>query len=106
MKLYFKTEDPERLKVNIIEFIESKELLTWSIVKSDGVKYLKHTKQWGKKGVIKLIIDQKTGHVVSEVLKFKNVTDEVKDFQGYYLGRFCELMLVNFFERFSRIDKK
>ena len=36
---------------------------------------------------------------------FQNVTQEVEDFEGYYLGRFCELIFVNFANEFSEIIK-
>lgn len=106
MKLYFKTQNPNSLKKEIINSIENKELLTWSIVQNDDIKYLKHTKQWGEKGVIKLVVDSQNGYLISEVFRFKDVTDEIKDFEGYYLGRFCELIFVNFPEEFIKIEKK
>lgn len=106
MRLYFKTTNPINLRNNIIDSIENGDFLTWEILESDGIKYLKHTKQWGEKGLIHLTIDTQNNYLITEVLKFKNSTDEVKDFEGYYLGRFCELMFVNYANRFSSIDKK
>lgn len=105
MKLLFKTTNAETLKSAIIKKIEDGELKTWSIVTSENVKYLKHTQQWGEKGVISLEANNTTGNLTAEVLKFQNVTEEVKDFEGYYLGRFCELIFVNFPGRFTSIGK-
>ena len=105
MDLYFETTAPTSLKNDIISSIEDGELRTWSILERDGIKYLKHTKQWGEKGVIKLEIDSNKKYLISKVLKFKNTNDEVKDFEGYYLGRFCELIFVNFPSRFTKIEK-
>lgn len=105
MKLLFKTANPEVLKSAIIKKIEDAELKTWSILESDGVKYLKHTQQWGEKGVILLTKDIAKGGVVVEVLKFTNVTEELKDFEGYYYGRFCEIIFVNFPGRFTSIER-
>lgn len=92
MKLLFKAANPEALTSAIIKKIEDTELKTWSILESDGVKYLKHTKQWGEKGVILLTADIAKGGLVVEVLKFLSVSEELKDFEGYYYGRFCEII--------------
>ena len=97
MDLYFETTAPTSLKNDIISSIEDGELRTWSILERDGIKYLKHTK---------LEIDSNKKYLISKVLKFKNTNDEVKDFEGYYLGRFCELIFVNFPSRFTKIEKK
>lgn len=105
MKLLFKTTNPEALKADIIKIIEDEKLKTWSINDRDGVKYLKHTQQWGDKGVIKLTVDKIKGGLIAEVLRFKGVTEEVKDFEGYYYGRFCEIVFVNFPMRFTSIDR-
>ncbi|WP_312923217.1 hypothetical protein [Empedobacter brevis] len=106
MKLYFKTSNPNNLRKDIIDSIEDDERKTWSILESEGIKYLKHTQQWGEKGVIELTIDPHNNYLITEVLKFKNSNDEVKDFEGYYLGRFCELIFVNYANRFTSIEKK
>jgi hypothetical protein len=34
----------------------------------------------------------------------KTGTEEIADIEGYYLGRFCELMFVNFLGRFTSIE--
>lgn len=105
MKLLFKTTNAETLRSSIIKMIEDEELKTWSVMTSENVKYLKHTQQWGEKGVISLEANNTKGHLAVIVLKFKNVTEDVKDFEGYYLGRFCELIFVNFPGKFTSIDR-
>ena len=67
---------------------------------------MRHTKHWGEKGVIKLSINDMKTHLVVEVLKFKETKEDVKSFEGYYLGRFCEIIFVNFPNRYSVIEKK
>ncbi len=106
MKLLFKTTNAETLKAAIFKMIEDNELKTWSITTSESVKYLKHTQQWGDKGVILLTANNTKGHLSAEVLKFKSITEDVKDFEGYYLGRFCEIIFVNFPGRFTSIEKE
>ena len=105
MKLLFKTTNPESLEADIIEMIEAGKLQTWTIQTSESIKYLKHTWQWGEKGVIQLTASSTLGHLKVEVLKFKSTTEAVKDFEGYYLGRFCELIFLNFPDRFTSIGK-
>ena len=105
MKLLFKTTNPTKLKEDILNLIEDEDLKTWSIVVSESKKYIKHTQQWGDKGVVKIEVDSTNGQLIIQVLKFQNVTQEVKDFEGYYLGRFCELIFVNFANEFSEIIK-
>ncbi len=51
-------------------------------------------------------IDIEGKQLIVKVLKFNNVTEEVKDFEGYYLGRFCEIIFVNFPIFFSSIIRQ
>lgn len=106
MKLLFKTTNPTNLKTDIIKLIEDNDLKTWGIHESDSTKYIKHTQQWGDKGVIKMAVDTPNSLLIVEVLKFKNTTEDVKDFEGYYLGRFCEIIFVNFPNNFSSIIRE
>ena len=106
MKLLFKTSNAETFRSAIIKMIEDKDLKTWTITTSENVKYLKHTQQWGDKGVVQLKADNTKGYLSVEVLRFKGVTDDIKDFEGYYLGRFCEIIFVNFPGRFTSIEKE
>ncbi|MET4142053.1 hypothetical protein [Pedobacter sp. UYP1] len=105
MKLVFKSPNPDKLKSDIIKKTEDGELKTWTIYESDGVKYLKHTQQWGDKGVIQLTVDKVRVGMIVEVLRFEKIKEEVKDFEGYYYGRFCEIIFVNFPFRFTSIDR-
>lgn len=106
MKLLFKTTSPTKLKTDIFKLIEDEELKTWDLIESDNVKYIKHIKQWGEKGVIEMEVDSANNQLIVKVLKFKNTTEEVKDFEGYYLGRFCEIIFVNFSNNFTSIVKQ
>ena len=105
MKLLFKNTNPTKLKADILKLAESDELKTWTKVEYEYKKYIKHTPQWGDKGVVNLEVDTTNGQLIVQVLKFQNVTQEVEDFEGYYLGRFCELIFVNFANEFSEIIK-
>lgn len=105
MTLKFKTSNATNFKNEIIKLINDGRLSTWEILIIDGTEYLKHTGQWGQKGVIKLTKDNNNEYLTSQVFKFDSYTGEVKDFEGYYLGRFCELIFVNFPKNFSSIEK-
>lgn len=106
MKLLFKTTNPINLKNIIITLIEDEELKTWTIHENLKGKYLKHTGQWGAKGVIKLTPNDISKVLEVKVVKFKNIEENVQDFEGYYLGRFCELVFVNFPNKFTSIEKE
>ncbi|MDD3323449.1 MAG: hypothetical protein PHS59_18590 [Paludibacter sp.] len=106
MKLELITSNANSLKKDIISLIEDEELQTWEIHPDTNDKYLKHTGQWGEKGVIKLKSDITNKKLEVQVLKFKRTEESLEEFEGYYLGRFCELIFVNFENRFNSIDKK
>lgn len=106
MKLEFNTSKPSSLKNEIIKMIEDGELQTWKIFIYEKIKYLKHIGQWGEKGVIELTPHQIFDKLEVQVLKFEKTEDELEDFEGYYYGRFCEIVFVNFPDRFTSIDKK
>lgn len=106
MKLHFKTANPNKLKSDILKLIEDEDLKTWQINESNGAEYIKHTQQWGDKGVIQMVTDNPNNQLTVDVLKFKNTTEAVKDFEGYYLGRFCEIIFVNFQNNFTSIVKE
>ncbi|WP_025144292.1 hypothetical protein [Pedobacter jeongneungensis] len=105
MKLRIKTANPGGLKQAIIKMIKDGKLNTWTILSHDGVEYLRHTQQWGDKGVIKLTENKFAAALEVEVVKIEGVKEEVKDFEGYYFGRFCEIIFVNFKDQFTAIEK-
>lgn len=53
-----------------------------------------------------MVTDNPNNQLTVDVLKFKNTTETVKDFEGYYLGRFCEIIFVNFQNNFTSIVKE
>jgi hypothetical protein len=105
MILQFKTTTPSKLKSDIIKAIEDETLETWSIHQSGNTKYIKHTPQWGKKGVIEMTPDAENNQLIIKVRKFETTKEALKDFEGYYLGRFCEIIFVNFQNNFTSIIK-
>ena len=106
MKLIFSTPNPKNLKSAIISLIKNGDKKTWEIYMENKIEYLKHVQQWGDKGVIDLTDNDSRKQLIVEVLKFKDVKEDLKDFEGYYLGRFCEIIFVNFPDNFSKIEKE
>lgn len=106
MELIFKTTNPNKLNLAILSLIDGGKLKTWEILEDEGIKYIKHTKQWGEKGVIQMEIDDEKQKLIVRVLKFDGIAENVKDFEGYYLGRFCEIIFVNFPNNFSSIIRQ
>lgn len=104
MQLVFNTVDPFSLKNDIIELIEEGELRTWEIEQPLREKYLKHIGQWSEKGVIKITPNTTHRTLTVIVIKRPNVNENLEDFEGYYLGRFCELIFKNFPNRFTSIE--
>ena len=103
MKLSFNAANSNILKNDIIKLIEDGELKTWEIFTQSNIKYLRHIGQWGDKGVIELTPNNNNTILVAKVLGFKDAT--IEDFEGYYYGRFCELIFVKFQDRYTSIGK-
>ncbi len=103
MELTIITSDAQKIHDEIIKLVESGELKTWKIHLHQKVKYLKHTEQWGKKGVIKLS-QQRNNKLLVTVLKYTDSTDALRDFEGYYYGRFVEILFVQFQAEFTAIE--
>ena len=103
MELNIITLDPQKLYDEIIKLVESGKLETWEIHLHQEIKYLKHTDQWGKKGVIRLST-QRYNKLLVTVVKFTNSTDELSEFEGYYYGRFVEILFVYFKTKFTAIE--
>lgn len=107
MTLIFNTTNASTLRSDILKLINNKDLKTWTIYE-EHTNYvrIKHTDQWGDKGVINMTINATNNQLIVKVQKFDTTKEEVKDFEGYYLGRFCEVIFVNFPSRFSSINKE
>lgn len=104
MELNIITSDPQKLHDEIIKLVESGELKTWKIHTHKGVKYLKHTVQWGEKGVISLSPQRNNKKLLVTVLKYTVSTDELSDFEGYYYGRFVEILFVYLQTKITAIE--
>ena len=105
MELLFKTHVPNKLKTSVLTLIDEGHLKTWEIDKTDDNKHIKHTQQWGDKGVIEMEVDSKEKQLIVRVIPYDNTIGNVEDFEGYYLGRFCEIIFVNFPNSFTAINK-
>jgi len=105
MKLHFIVSRANGLKDKIIKMIINGELENWDIYINKKYKYLIHNSHCGDKGVIKLRSIEENTKLEVKVLPFDGFESNLSDFEGYYYGRFCELIFVNFSNRFSSIIK-
>lgn len=53
-----------------------------------------------------MVVDNPNNHLIVKVLKFNNITENIQYFEGYYLGRFTEIIFVNNPNNFSSIVKE
>jgi hypothetical protein len=106
MELLFKTGTPIKLKKLILNSIEEGDIKTWEIDKSDNKKHIFHTSQWREKGVIEMEVDSVKKQLIVRIIPYDEFKDILKDFEGYYLGRFCEIIFVNFPNLFNSIEKQ
>lgn len=105
MKLLLESANPENLKNAIIKRIKEGQQETWNILEHDKIQYLRHTGNVGNKGVVKLSVNIFKNSLVAEIVKFEGIEDNLGDFEGYILGRFCEIIFVNFRDEFTSIKK-
>ena len=105
MELRFITKTPINLKTSILKLIEVGDLKTWKIDTSDDKQHIFHTSQWGEKGVIEMEVDTIQKQLLARVIPYHHSVEIIQDFEGYYLGRFCEILFVNFPNSFISILK-
>ena len=105
MKLLLECKRPDDLKARIIKRVEEGKQETWKILIHENIKYLQHIGQWAEKGVVSLTNNFIPIGLAVEVLPFKNVKESNSDFEGYLLGRFFEIIFVNYSDEFTSIKK-
>lgn len=105
MKLLFESANPENWKNAIIKRSKEGQQETWNILEHNRIQYLRHTGNVGNKGVVQLSINTLNNTLIAEIVKFEGIEDNVEDFEGYILGRFCEIVFVNFNDEFTNIKK-
>lgn len=102
-RLKVTTDIGELLKAEILAFVRDHKANTW-IIHHEHKDYLKHLKHWGEKGVIGLSTrtdEPETLYI--DVIRFNRVEQDLDEFAGFYLGRFCELLFMYFPDRISAI---
>ena len=80
------------------------ELRTWELVKSkEGEIYYTHTPgDWNGKAIIGRQAND--GNVTFTITHWSNVPKPSLDVEGYYFGRFTEVLLVHFRAYFTRLE--
>lgn len=106
MKIIAFTNQPTALKNSINKKINDNELKTWEIVKNNENEVLySHTPdQWKEKAMPKpYIYDNR----VVFIIKWWNQNEDPDEAtKGYILGRFVEILMVHFREKFTHLEIK
>lgn len=98
MKLIIDTQDPIRLKEQIISDVENGNLLTWELRtnKLDD-KLLTHSgEQWADKVLLRLTPSPEACELLVEPRHWREVPNPSKEEIGTVLGRFCERLFVQY----------
>lgn len=105
MKIIAFTDNPSVLISLINKKISDKELKTWEIVKSskDDVLYSHIPEQWKEKAMPKPVI---YNGKVEFIMRWWNDDEPDEATKGYILGRFVELLMVHFNDKFSYLEIK
>jgi hypothetical protein len=104
MRIEIYTKTGESLIRQIFSAIENEDVKTWVIKKNkDGDKFLTHKpEQWCDKALFGLkATDDK---VTISLHWWEKIGEPADDIKGYYIGRFTELLLVNFKEKFTKFE--
>ncbi len=100
MKIIAYTDNPTGLKNAIDEKIIDNELKTWEIVKNikKEVLYNHNREQWNEKAMPKPYI---YNNRIEFIIKWWNKNEEPDEaIKGYIIGRFIEILMVHFREKF------
>jgi len=95
MKIKIPTKSAASLKKKIFEAVEDETLKTWVIRKSkEGNSYLTHKpEQWYDLALLSFLA--KTDSLEINITHWTGKQSS-KDIDGYYIGRFTEVLLVHF----------
>jgi hypothetical protein len=105
MKIIAYTNTPNALKNAIDKKINDKELKTWEIVKSDKkeVLYSHIPEQWREKAMPKPEIFK---NKVEFNIRWWDDKKPEESTKGYILGRFVEILMVHFRDKFTHLEIK
>jgi hypothetical protein len=104
MRIDAMSASPTHLLDAIDKAMNDGDLKTWKIVKgSAGQELYTHTpEQWNEKALISREV--KLDRVVFEITFWNGNPAPSIEIKGYYFGRFTEILLVHFGNRFSRLE--
>lgn len=104
MKIKANSKNPQKLVNAIDKAIQDDDLKTWGIVHNDKKETLySHTpEQWNEKAMLKPYV--KEDYVLFVVSWWKKNGEPDEETQGYILGRFIEILMVNFKDHFDSLE--
>ena len=104
MKIIAYTNTPDALKKAIDKKISSNETKTWEIVfnKKNEALYSHSPEQWKEKAMLKPYIHE---NILEFRISWWNKNEEPnEETKGYILGRFVEILIVHFKEKFTHLE--
>jgi len=97
----------ESLINKIIKDVSNKKFETWEVFTQNKKIYLKHTNQWGERGVVNLKLFRfLKPKLRANILPFEGIENKLVDFEDPYLYSFYELIVNNYATFISSIDIK
>lgn len=103
MKIEIYTTKGANLVAEIFSAVENEDVKTWVVRKdANNTKYLTHKpEQWYDKALFNIV---STSDRVSISITWWKDKEPTEDIKGYYMGRFTELLLVNFKDKFGKFE--
>ncbi|MEO7214957.1 hypothetical protein [Mucilaginibacter sp.] len=100
MKITIPTTTGAALKKKIFDHVKDETLKTWEITKGEsGTEYLTHSpEQWADRAIMKFNVEKDVLEIIASKWKSNDVD---KAANGYYIGRFTEILLVHFSDDFD-----
>lgn len=104
MRIEIYTKSGENLIKQIFSAVEKESIKTW-VIRTDRQekKYLTHKpEQWCDKALFGMrATDDK---VIISLYWWDSHNEPTEEIKGYYMGRFTELLLVNFRDKFTKFE--
>jgi hypothetical protein len=103
MQFNLSTVSGQALTNEIFDAVENETLKTWLVRESKtGTKYLTHKPdQWYDKALFVFKVKKDKLVILLTWLKGNEPAEDIK---GYYMGRFTEILLVNFSDKFDKFE--
>lgn len=104
MRIIANSNSPDLLLRMINDKIQENELKTWEIIKTKGgIVYNHKPAQWSEKALIKPTSYPNIEEVHFEIVFWKDENEPDESIKGYLIGRFTEILMVQFRDYFDTL---